>query len=212
MADERTVYVVDDDAAVRRSLERLLDAAGFHAVLFEAAAAFLDARPAPTNCCALIDIQMPGTDGLELQSQILELGITLPVIMMTGQGDVQMAVRAMKAGAVDFIEKPFEDTALFAAIEAAFSRASRSDRLSELEKASRRIATLSPREREVLDALVAGQSNKVIAFDLGLSVRTVEVHRARMMDRLGVRQLAEAVRLAVMARLAAEGLGSAGNR
>jgi two-component system response regulator FixJ len=132
--------------------------------------------------------------------------------MMTGQGDVQIAVRAMKAGAVDFIEKPFEDTALFTAIEAAFSRASRSDRLSELEEASRRIAALSPREREVLDALVAGRSNKVIAFDLGLSVRTVEVHRARMMDRLGVRQLAEAVRLAVMARLAAEGLGSAGGR
>jgi two-component system response regulator FixJ len=212
VADERTVYVVDDDAAVRRSLEWLLDVAGFHAVLFETAAAFLDARPALTNSCALIDIQMPGIDGLELQSRMLELGMTLPVIMMTGQGDVQNAVRAMKAGAVDFIEKPFEDTALFTAIEAAFTRASRSDRLSELEEASRRIAALSPREREVLDALVSGQSNKVIAFDLGLSVRTVEVHRARMMDRLGVRQLAEAVRLAVMARLAAEGLGSAGGR
>jgi two-component system response regulator FixJ len=212
VADERTVYVVDDDAAVRRSLERLLDVAGFNVVLFESAAAFLDARPSLANSCALIDIQMPGTDGLDLQSRMLELGITLPVIMMTGQGDVQIAVRAMKAGAVDFIEKPFEDTALFTAIEAAFSRASRSDRLSELEEASRRIAALSPREREVLDALVAGRSNKVIAFDLGLSVRTVEVHRARMMDRLGVRQLAEAVRLAVMARLAAEGLGSAGGR
>jgi two-component system response regulator FixJ len=210
--DERTVYVVDDDAAVRRSLEWLLNAAGFHPVLFETAAAFLEARPTPTHSCVLIDIQMPGVDGLELQSRMLELGITLPVIMMAGQGDVQIAVRAMKAGAVDFIEKPFDDTVLFTAIEAAFTRASRSDRLSELEEASRRVAELSPREREVLDALMAGQSNKVIAFELGLSVRTVEVHRARMMDRLGVRQLAEAVRLAVMARLASERLRQAGGQ
>jgi two-component system response regulator FixJ len=210
--DERTVYVVDDDAAVRRSLEWLLDAAGFRPVLFETAAAFLEARPAPTHGCVLIDIQMPEVGGLELQSRMLELGITLPVIMMTGQGDVQSAVRAMKAGAVDFIEKPFDDTVLFTAIEAAFTRAARSHHLSELEEASRRVAELSPREREVLDALVAGQSNKVIAFELGLSVRTVEVHRARMMDRLGVRQLAEAVRLAVMARLASERLRQAGGQ
>jgi two-component system response regulator FixJ len=139
-----------------------------------------------------------------------DLGIALPVIIMTGQGDVQSAVRAMKAGAVDFIEKPFDDTTLFAAIEGAFTRTKLSDRLPEAEEAARRIAALSPREREVLDALVAGQSNKIIAFDLGLSVRTVEVHRARMMDRLGVRQLGEAVRLAVMARFSSDGSQNSG--
>jgi two-component system response regulator FixJ len=199
---ERTVYVVDDDAGVRRSLERLLDAAGFRVISYETPAAFLAAAPGLSAGCALLDIRMPDMDGLELQARLLELGIALPVVVMTGQGDVQSAVRAMKAGAADFIEKPFSDYTFLAAIEAALARAKPSDRTQETTDAVRLIATLSPREREVLDALVAGRPNKVIAFDLGLSVRTVEVHRARMMDRLGVRQLAEAIRLAVMAKLA----------
>jgi two-component system response regulator FixJ len=202
---ERMIYVLDDDPAVRRSLERLLDAASFHAVSFETSATFLHAAPNLAPGCVLLDIRMPDMDGLEIQARMNNLGIALPVIIMTGQGDVQSAVRAMKAGAVDFIEKPFDDTTLFAAIEGAFRRAKLSDRFPEAEGAARRIAALSPREREVLDALVRGQSNKIIAFDLGLSVRTVEVHRARMMDRLGVRQLGEAVRLAVMARFAPDG-------
>jgi two-component system response regulator FixJ len=141
-------------------------------------------------------------DGLELQSRLLALGVLLPVIVMTGQGDVQSAVRAMKAGAIDFIEKPYDDEVLLNAIGAALGRAGAPDRDREMLEAARRIAALSPREREVLDALVAGRPNKVVAFDLGISVRTVEVHRARMMDRLGARQLAEAIRLAVMAKLA----------
>jgi two-component system response regulator FixJ len=141
-------------------------------------------------------------DGLELQSRLLALGVLLPVIVMTGQGDVQSAVRAMKAGAIDFIEKPYDDEVLLNAIGAALGRAGAPDRDREVLEAARRIAALSPREREVLDALVAGRPNKVVAFDLGISVRTVEVHRARMMDRLGARQLAEAIRLAVMAKLA----------
>jgi two-component system response regulator FixJ len=122
---------------------------------------------------------------------------------MTGQGDIQSAVRAMKNGAADFIEKPYSDDALIAAIESALKAGAQQNRTDEIAAAAARVETLSPRERQVLDALVAGRANKVIAFDLGISVRTVEVHRARMMDRLGVRQFAEAVRLAVLAKLSA---------
>jgi two-component system response regulator FixJ len=130
------------------------------------------------------------------------MGNHLPVIVITGQGDVQTAVQAMKGGAVDFIEKPYSDEVLIKAIKSALSVPGQADRDREAIEAAQRVAALSPREREVLDALVAGRPNKVIAHDLGISVRTVEVHRARMMERLGVRQLAEAIRLAVMARLA----------
>jgi two-component system response regulator FixJ len=200
MPAERAVHVVDDDAAVRRSLERLLDAAGFHIVSYASPLAFLDTA-AGLSGCVLLDIRMPEMDGLEVQARLLERNISLPVIVMTGEGDIQSAVRAMKAGAVDFIEKPYDDELLIKTIEAALARGTRADQDREIAKAARRVARLSPREREVLDALVAGRPNKVIAFDLGLSVRTVEVHRARMMERLGVRQLAEAVRLAILARL-----------
>jgi two-component system response regulator FixJ len=141
-------------------------------------------------------------DGLALQARLAKLDNNLPVIVITGQGDVQTAVRAMKAGAVDFIEKPYDDEVLVKAIELALSMPRQSDRDREAIEAVQRVAALSPREREVLDALVAGRPNKVIAYDLHISVRTVEVHRARMMERLGVRQFAEAIRLAVMARLA----------
>ena len=201
MPVERTVHIVDDDAAVRRSLERLLDSAGLKTVSYEGAATFLDAAAGLSGGCVLLDLRMPGMDGLELQARLLQLGIALPVIVMTGQGDVHSAVRAMKAGAVDFIEKPYNDEALLSAIEAALARAGRRDQDGEAAEAKERIAALSPRERQVLDALMAGRPNKVIAYDLGISVRTVEVHRARMMGRLGVRQLAEAIHIAVMARL-----------
>jgi two-component system response regulator FixJ len=198
---ERIVYVVDDDAAVRRSLERLLDSAEYTAVSYEAPAAFLNAAPKLARGCVLLDIQMPGMDGLEVQLRLRDLGVLLPVIVMTGQGDVQTAVRAMKAGAADFLEKPFDDEVFLAAIETALTKNSSADRSHEAADAARRVAALSRREREVLDALMAGRSNKVIAFDLGISVRTVEVHRARMMERLGVHQLAEAIRLGVMAKM-----------
>jgi two-component system response regulator FixJ len=202
MSAEPTVHVVDDDAGVRRSLERLLDAAGFRTISYESPLAFLQVALGLSSGCVLLDIRMPGMDGLELQARLLALGVSLPVIVMTGQGDVQSAVRAMKAGAVDFIEKPYDDGVLLNAIRVALATVGAPDREHETQEAARRIAALSPREREVLDALLAGRQNKVIAFDLGISVRTVEVHRARMMDRLGTRQLAEAIRLAVMARLA----------
>jgi two-component system, LuxR family, response regulator FixJ len=202
MTAERTVHVVDDDAAVRRSLERLLDAAGFRAVSYETPMAFLASAPGLSSGCVLLDVRMPGMDGLTLQARLAKLDNHLPVVVMTGQGDVQTAVRAMKAGAVDFIEKPYDDEVLVKAIELALSLPRQSDRNREAAEAAQRVAALSPRERQVLDALVAGRPNKVIAYDLGISARTVEVHRARMMERLGVRQLAEAIRLAVMARLA----------
>ena len=202
MAVDRTVHVVDDDAAVRRSLERLLDAAGFRVVSYDSPLAFLSVAPGLSAGCVLLDIQMPGTDGLEVQAHLNRLGVPLPVIVMTGHGDVTSAVQAMKAGAVDFLEKPFDDETLLNAIEAALAKASRPIRDREAVHAAQRIATLSSREREVLDALLAGRPNKVIAFDLGISVRTVEVHRARMMERLGIRQFAAAIRLAIMASLA----------
>jgi two-component system response regulator FixJ len=201
MPNDRLVHVVDDDAAVRRSLERLLHAAGYDAVSYETTGRFLAAAAELPGGCVLLDFRMPGMDGLEVQARLGQLGIHLPVIVMTGQGDVSTAVRAMKAGAVDFIEKPYDDDVLISAIEAALTKGGQPEHDREAAAAARRIAALSPRERQVLAGLMAGSHNKVMAFDLGISVRTVELHRARMMERLGVRQLAEAVRLAVLARL-----------
>ena len=201
MPVEKIVYIVDDDAGVRRSLERLLDSAGLRALSYKSPLAFLDAAVGLSAGCVLLDVRMPEMDGLTLQVWLAKLEVALPVIVITGQGDVQTAVRAMKAGAVDFIEKPYNDESLLNAIETALARAGRPDRAHEAGEAKHRIAELTPRERQVLDALVAGHPNKVIAYDLGISVRTVEVHRARMMERLRVRQLAEAIRLSVMAGL-----------
>jgi two-component system response regulator FixJ len=201
MQTERTAHIVDDDVAVRRSLERLLDSAGLAAISYATAQEFLDVAPSLSGGCLLLDVRMPEMDGLEVQVRLRQAGISMPVIVMTGQGDIRTAVRAMKAGAVDFLEKPFDDDALLKAVEAALAKRRRPDRLRDTIEAAQRIALLSPREREVLEALVAGRSNKIIAADLGISVRTVEVHRARMMERLGVRQFAEAIRLAVTATL-----------
>jgi two-component system, LuxR family, response regulator FixJ len=201
METERVVHVVDDDPAVRRSLERLLFSAGYEHVAYESAREFLEAAPGKPAGCVLLDIKMPDIDGFEVLDRLNRLGVSLPVVVITGQGDVTSAVRAMKAGAVDFIEKPFDDELLLAAIESTLSGAAVSSRAREALAAAERIATLSPRERQVLDALVAGRQSKVIAYHLGLSVRTVEVHRARMMERLGARHLAEAIRLAVLAGL-----------
>jgi two-component system response regulator FixJ len=201
MSAERTIHVVDDDAAVRRSLELLLGSMGFITVSYAAPESFLLAAPGLTDGCVLLDVRMPGVGGLEVQAMLKAVGFALPIIVITGQGDIQTAVRSMKAGAFDFLEKPYEDEALLRAIEAAFATTPHGHDRQTLD-AVQRIAELRPREREVLEALVAGASNKVIAFDLGLSVRTVEVHRARMMDRLGTHQLAEAIRLAVLATLA----------
>jgi two-component system response regulator FixJ len=197
MATERTVYVLDDDAAVLRSLERLLSSAHFEPVTFDRPEAFLAAAKTFKPGCVLLDVRLPGMSGLDVQAQLLKMRTDLAIIVVTGQGDIQTAVRAMKAGAADFLEKPYGDDALLGSIETAFERETGLDTAD----AVRRVATLSARERDVLDGLLAGRSNKVIAYDLGISVRTVEVHRARMMERLGLRQLAEVIRLGVIARL-----------
>jgi two-component system, LuxR family, response regulator FixJ len=202
MAHAPFVYVVDDDPAIRRSLERLLDAVGFRVAAYATPTAFLGVADDLAMGCVLLDLRMPEMDGFEVQARLLLLNPDLPVIVITAQGDVQTAVRAMKAGAVDFIEKPYSDDALIAAIESALKIGAAKGRDEDIAAAALLVDTLSPREREVLEALVAGQPNKVIAFTLGISVRTVEVHRSRMMERLGVRQLGQAVRLSVLASLA----------
>ena len=202
MPSKPVVHVVDDDAAIRRSLERLLASAGFTPVSYETPLVFLAAASGRLTGCILLDLWMPGMDGLEVQTRLRRMGVLLPVIVMTAGGDVQTAVRAMKAGAIDFIEKPFDDEALLNAIKASLAPAGQGDRADKTLDAARRLAALTPREQQVLNGLLAGRPNKVIAYDLGLSVRTVEAHRARMMERLGVRQLSEAIRAAVMATLA----------
>jgi two-component system response regulator FixJ len=199
MRVERTVYVLDDDDAVLRSLERLLSSAGFEPIAFDNPDAFLAAAKTFKTGCVLLDVRLPGMSGLDVQTQLLKMRTDLAVIVVTGQGDIQTAVRAMKAGAADFLEKPYSDHALLGSIEMAFGKGTFSDR--DIADAARRVATLSPREREVLDGLLTGRPNKLIAYNLGISVRTVEVHRARMMERLGVRQLAEVIPLGVIARL-----------
>jgi len=201
MPTERTVYVLDDDEAVCRSLERLLSSANFVPVTFESSEVFLNAAKTFKPGCALLDVRLPGMSGLEVQEQLNRIRNDLPVIVMTAQGDIQTAVRAMKAGAIDFLEKPYSDHALLGSIEAALAKENPSDRNSEMADAVQRITALSPREREVLEGLMDGRPNKVIAYHLGISVRTVEVHRARMMERLGMRQLADALRLGIMAKL-----------
>ena len=201
MPTERTVYVLDDDEAVRRSLERLLGSANFQPVTFERPDMFLSAARTFKTGCVLLDVRLPGMSGLEVQERLHKIRNDLPIIVMTAQGDVQTAVRAMKAGAVDFLEKPYSDHALLGSIEAAFAKEIPSGRDQQIADAVRRVATLSPREREVLYGLMDGRPNKMIAYHLGISVRTVEVHRARMMERLGTRQLADALRLGIMSKL-----------
>lgn len=201
MPVERTVYVLDDDEAVLRSMERLLGSANFEAVSFNRPDAFLTAASTFKTGCVLLDVRLPGMSGLDVQAQLNKTRSDLSVIIVTAQGDIQTAVRAMKAGASDFLEKPYSDHALLRAIEATLKSEHHIAREREVADAVRRVASLSPRERDVLDGLMGGRPNKLIAYKLGLSVRTVEVHRARMMERLGVRQLAEAIRLGIMARL-----------
>jgi len=201
MTIEHLVHIVDDDARVRRSLRQLLQAAGFTVLSYSSALACLQAAPRLSGCL-LLDLRMPGMDGLQLQQELAARGVRVPVIVLTGQADVRTAVRAMKAGAFDFIEKPYDPVALVAAVAAASADSAPALRNTDVVDAKARVAALSRREREVLDRLASGRANKTIAFDLGISARTVEVHRARMLERLGVRRVAEAIRLWVLATLA----------
>lgn len=199
--EERLVHLVDDDEAVRRSAGFMLKTSGFLVRSFESGDALLKNASSLDPGCILLDIRMPGMDGLDVQAALKERGIGLPVIIMTGHGDVTLAVQAMKAGAVDFIEKPFEKAVLLGAIEQAFDRLKRSAASKERAKeAEVRLQALTPREREVLDGLAQGLPNKTIAYDLGISPRTVEIHRANLMTKLEVRSLSEALRIAFAAQ------------
>jgi FixJ family two-component response regulator len=201
---ERCVYVVDDASALHISLGQLLRSAGFTVTAFHTAESFLDAVPRLAAGCVLLDLDLPDVDGLEVQAGLRARDADLPVVMMTAHGDVATAVRAMKAGAVDFLGKPISNNDLVNAVETALRPRGSAAPDREEADAAHRIMLLTTREREVLEALTSGHPNKRIANDLGLSVRTIEVHRARMMRRLGVRQFAEAVRIAVLATKAAE--------
>ena len=194
-----TIHVLDDDPGVRRSLDRLLRSVGYRTRLYESAFALIEAAP-DISGCILLDVRMPDMDGLQVHERLRES--PCPVILMTGHADVEMAIHALKAGAVDFLEKPFPEERLLDAIEAAL----RQTNVCHVEEialdAAQKIAGLSPREREVLEALVLGEAHKAIAHKLGISVRTVELHRARMLRRLGTRRLSDAIKLAVLADLA----------
>ena len=213
MAEAPLVHVVDDDASVRESLAMLLESAGFSVHTYDSATAFLAAASDRSAGCVLTDVQMPELNGLELQRRMGELGIHLPVIVMTGHADVPVAVEALKAGATDFLEKPFEESHLLAAVTSAIAVSRRQhDEAAAVADIAARIATLTPREREVLDRLVTGQPNKTIAYDLGSSPRTVEVHRARVMEKMGARSLPELVRMTIAAEQAAASSGKASDR
>jgi len=202
MVSNAVVHVIDDDEAVRHALAFLLATSGIPVRVHESGSAFLETVDGLQAGCIVTDIRMPGIDGLALQRRLTELGIKLPVIVMTGHGDVPMAVEAMKAGAVDFIEKPFEDSVLLAAIQTALDRFSEQGRRdSESAQITAKANGLSARERQVLDGLVAGRPNKTIAYDLELSPRTVEIHRANVMTKMGAGSLSELVRMALLAGL-----------
>jgi two-component system response regulator FixJ len=197
MSDERLVHLVDDDEAIRRAAAFMLKTSGFRVQIYESGDQLLKGALSLDPGCVLLDIRMPGMDGLEVQQALKERGVGLPVVIMTGHGDVTLAVQAMKAGAVDFIEKPFEKAVLLGAIDQAFSRLERSAEARERAKeAEVQLNALTPREREVLDGLAQGFPNKTIAYDLGISPRTVEIHRANLMTKLGVKSLSEALRIA----------------
>ncbi|WP_328987245.1 response regulator FixJ [Thiorhodovibrio winogradskyi] len=196
MSDEHWVYVVDDDQAMRESLQWLIESDGMRVRTFDSADAFLKACRPDWSGCLLLDVRMPGMSGLELQAYLGRRSIGLPVIIITGHGDVAMAVRAMKAGALDFIEKPFNDDALLGSIRRALEN---DDRARALRSArvdiQSRIKELTPREREVMDMVTDGQSNRDIATALKVSAKTVEVHRSRVMDKMHAGSLAELVRM-----------------
>jgi two-component system response regulator FixJ len=194
------VHVVDDDEAVRRSVAFALKTSGFQVRTYESGSEILKEAPNLEAGCIVLDIRMPGMDGLEVQEALKSKGVTLPVVIMTGHGDVSLAVRAMKAGAIDFIEKPFEKAVLLSAIEHGMGRLKQSaTTLKDADEAATRLQLLTAREREVLDGLAKGLPNKSIAYDLGISPRTIEVHRANLMAKLEVKSLSDALRIAFAA-------------
>ncbi|HSD60729.1 MAG TPA: response regulator [Burkholderiales bacterium] len=201
LSRDATVYIVDDDAAVRDSLALLLGVRGFRTACFASAESFLASHRPGEMGCLLLDVRMPGMSGLELQSRLAAQGDPLPVIVITAHGDIPMARAALKAGAEDFLEKPIDEDALLEALHSALDRDSRRiQQAAESARFAERLSGLTLRERQVMDLVAEGRSNRETAQALGISLRTVEVHRARMMDKLGVRSVPELVRLAIAAR------------
>ena len=200
MPNEGVVHVIDDDEAARQSLEFLLASADLDVRTYDAANAFLARMGEIEPGCVITDVRMPGMTGIQLLQHLQEVQAGLPVIVITGHGDVPLAVEAIKFGAIDFLEKPFDDEALLTAVRAALKRKNADDsREAERREFAQRVAALSGRERQVLDKLVAGQPNKVIAFDLGISPRTVEIYRANVMTKMQAASLSELVRMALLA-------------
>jgi two-component system response regulator FixJ len=196
MTADGVVHLIDDDAPVRQALAFMLTSSGFAVRAYPSASAFLETLERLQPGCIVTDIRMPGISGIELQRQLQAREIQLPVIVMTGHGDIALAVEAMKAGAVDFIEKPFSDEVLIAAIRIAFDRYAQAlNRHQEAAAIGARLQTLSKREAEILEGLVTGLPNKTIAYDLKISARTVEVHRANIMTKMQAGSLAELVRM-----------------
>src|ERR1700677_840013 len=202
MAADAVVHVIDDDEGVRQSLAFLIATTGLAVRVYDSAVNFLDALGTLQPGCIVSDVRMPGIDGLELQRRLKTLGVLLPMIVMTGHADVPLAVEAMKAGAIDFIEKPFDDELLISAIRVALDSYDRAGpREIEIQAIQKRLQSLSGREREVLEGLLAGRPNKSIAYDLGLSARTVEVHRANVMTKMTANSLSDLVRMALVAQV-----------
>jgi two-component system, LuxR family, response regulator FixJ len=201
MQDSFVVHIVDDDEVVRQSLAFLLSTAGIPVRVYDSATSFLHALPSLQEGCLITDVRMPDLTGIELLHRLKAKSIKLPVIVITGHGDIPLAVEAMKSGAIDFIEKPFAEEAILRAVRAAEMRATKQGSRSQDEAAlAARLASLSERERQVLDGLVAGNANKTIAYDLGISPRTVEVYRANLMNKMQAKSLSELIRMALTIR------------
>ena len=194
-----TVYIVDDDEAIRDSLSVLLKTVGLSAMTFSSGDEFLEAYDPGWEGCILLDIRMPGASGMEVQKRLADSGCSIPIIFITGHGDIPMAVEAMHVGAFDFIQKPFRDQELLDRIDQALTTSEEQEQLSARKKtAQTQFQTLTPREQEVMELVVHGSANKVIAMDLGVSQRTVEIHRARVMEKMQARSLAELVRMSLL--------------
>lgn len=199
------IIIVDDDEAVRDSLQLLLSTANYQVRVFASGTAFLDVFKTVEAGCVLLDIILGDTNGLEVLEQVVEHKSDLPVIMMTGHGDIPMAVRAMKAGATDFVEKPYSEELIISAIQRALDRGEKArNKGAQADEVDERVAILTPRERDVLEHLVIGRPNKIIAYELGISPRTVEIHRARVMEKMQAESLSHLVRMALMAELVPE--------
>jgi FixJ family two-component response regulator len=198
--DEQTVFIVDDDPAIRFAMQALMDSVDLNHEIFESGDDFLEQVGTDRSGCLVLDIRMPGLGGLELQEELIRRGNTLPIIFITGHGDVPMAVEAMQKGALDFIQKPFRDQDLLDRIREALKADQRRRHEAQVhEEVENRIHKLTNREREVFDLVVTGKPNKVIAYELGVSQRTVEIHRARVMEKMQARSLADLVKMHILA-------------